>query len=490
MFENRRCCAYICTNIETFHMMRLTLQKLFSALVLSVFALGLIAQPAKKYNTWTVGLKVGPQVFFGDIRQYDFYPLMASDKYAKAETKFSFGLFANKMFTPVFGIQANGMYGQLQGTNRPYWFKTNTLEGSVNGIINFSNLFRNPYANKPTKKIRLGVYGMAGIGLLQFDSELRRLESNKFVDKSDQTVEVIFPTALGFKVHLPKNIDVGLEANYRFVNSDKLDGYYRYDDFNVNNNKTRKVGNNDSYAGLYLVGSYTFGKGENIDRIDNRQVMYDELAAASAKAEEAAKNAKKEAVSTNDETLDSDNDGVPDYRDKQPNSPAGGVKNPDGIMVISQSELDALKSINNINVKVENIGSDLELIKRLFANWNIAIIYFDFNKAIVKDKYYTELSQLAYLMKMIPEISVKLIGHADIRGGEAYNLSLSEKRSDAVKKILVDAYKLDVSRINIAPEGEAKALSEWNVEKAQTPNRRVEFRIFFKGKELFDKSAK
>ncbi|MGH7896323.1 MAG: OmpA family protein, partial [Candidatus Binatia bacterium] len=61
-------------------------------------------------------------------------------------------------------------------------------------------------------------------------------------------------------------------------------------------------------------------------------------------------------------------------------------------------------------------------------------IYFDFDKATVKPVSYPVLDQVAQVMKDRPAISVRVEGHTDSFGSDAYNQKLSERRAQAVVK--------------------------------------------------------
>src|SRR5512141_588358 len=63
-------------------------------------------------------------------------------------------------------------------------------------------------------------------------------------------------------------------------------------------------------------------------------------------------------------------------------------------------------------------------------------INFEFNSAVLTDGF-PSLLRLGELLSKNPDFRVKLSGHADALGGEAYNEQLSNKRSEAVKAFLL-----------------------------------------------------
>ena len=69
---------------------------------------------------------------------------------------------------------------------------------------------------------------------------------------------------------------------------------------------------------------------------------------------------------------------------------------------------------------------------------------------------------------------VRIEGHADASGPEAYNLSLSQLRARAVRAYLVEERRVDASRLTHVGKGEIEPYDRKNPEAGI--NRRVEFR--------------
>ncbi len=64
-------------------------------------------------------------------------------------------------------------------------------------------------------------------------------------------------------------------------------------------------------------------------------------------------------------------------------------------------------------------------------------VMFDFDSATVKSGAYPELDRIARVLVQYPETAIRVEGHTDASGSEAYNQSLSERRAEAVKNALV-----------------------------------------------------
>ncbi len=68
-----------------------------------------------------------------------------------------------------------------------------------------------------------------------------------------------------------------------------------------------------------------------------------------------------------------------------------------------------------------------------------AIVLFDTGKYNIKKVYADRLDDIAAIMVTRPDLKLYVEGHADVRGGDAYNMTLSENRAMAVKDYLVNA---------------------------------------------------
>ena len=100
--------------------------------------------------------------------------------------------------------------------------------------------------------------------------------------------------------------------------------------------------------------------------------------------------------------------------------------------------------------------------------------YFDFNKAVVKPgKGKDVLDGVVKVMKDNPTLRVKVEGHTDSIGSDAYNQRLSEKRAQAVKDYLVRE-GIDPSRISTVGYGESKPVASNETESGRAQNRRAE----------------
>lgn len=100
-------------------------------------------------------------------------------------------------------------------------------------------------------------------------------------------------------------------------------------------------------------------------------------------------------------------------------------------------------------------------------------IYFDLDKYEVKDEYKDLVAAHAKYLVANRGFKVLLQGNTDERGSREYNLSLGQKRSDAVKRslVLLGAKEDQVESVSL---GEEKPKNAGHDESAWSENRRAD----------------
>jgi len=73
-----------------------------------------------------------------------------------------------------------------------------------------------------------------------------------------------------------------------------------------------------------------------------------------------------------------------------------------------------------------------------------------------------------------PESQLMLEGHTDSIGRATYNQALSQARASAVKRVLIDRFRIDASRIDSIGLGESQPVADNATEAGRARNRRVE----------------
>ncbi len=141
---------------------------------------------------------------------------------------------------------------------------------------------------------------------------------------------------------------------------------------------------------------------------------------------------------------DDDNDGVPNSKDKCPNTRAGATVDSDGC----------------------------EIIENLVIN--LVVEEFDFDSAVLKPEMKEALRELADRIKASPgHESITIIGHTDSTGPEEYNMKLSLRRAEAAAEYL---RSLGIDDITTEGRGESEPIADNSTREGRAQNRRIEVR--------------
>lgn len=103
---------------------------------------------------------------------------------------------------------------------------------------------------------------------------------------------------------------------------------------------------------------------------------------------------------------------------------------------------------------------------------------FKFNSAEVNDKTALYLNDLAQALQDNPELRLKLVGHTDNVGSDAFNMKLSHMRAQKVKDYLVTR-GVEGSRISVDGKGMREPLKDNSTQEGRALNRRVELTILY-----------
>ncbi|MGD1841897.1 MAG: OmpA family protein [Thermonemataceae bacterium] len=103
-------------------------------------------------------------------------------------------------------------------------------------------------------------------------------------------------------------------------------------------------------------------------------------------------------------------------------------------------------------------------------------LFFDVDKATLREESYPELNRLTQWLKSTPEAKIEITGHTDSQGTEAYNLTLSDNRAKTVSNYLQEQ-GVAASRLSYKGYGERKPVADNQSAAGRQRNRRVEFVI-------------
>ena len=141
--------------------------------------------------------------------------------------------------------------------------------------------------------------------------------------------------------------------------------------------------------------------------------------------------------------LDSDGDGVVDRLDRCPGTPSGTKVDANGCP-------DLLLTLTGINFKFDSSAIEP-------------------SSSDILDRAVATLSETR-------DVAVRIEGHCDSTGSDAYNVKLSERRANAVQAYLVQ-HGIAAGRLSTAGKGESQPIASNETEEGRFQNRRVEFHV-------------
>jgi OOP family OmpA-OmpF porin len=172
--------------------------------------------------------------------------------------------------------------------------------------------------------------------------------------------------------------------------------------------------------------------------------------------------------------IDSDGDGVLDSADACPNTLAGAPVDGRGCPLDSDRDgvYDYMDECPNTarNLKVDAKGCPLVLTEKVSIELRVN---FDNDSDVVKPEFFEEIRQVADFMNQYANTQVEVQGHTDARGAADYNKQLSQRRADAVAKVLVTEYGIEASRVSGKGYGEEQPIASNDTAEGRAANRRV-----------------
>lgn len=173
--------------------------------------------------------------------------------------------------------------------------------------------------------------------------------------------------------------------------------------------------------------------------------------------------------------FDTDQDGVPDFRDACPNTPFGTPVNDRGCSLDSDGDgvPDSIDQCPNTfpGVAVDEVGCPLKNQVLVLNN-----VHFEFNRADLLPDSRALLNKVAKSLLDQPSVRIEVAGHTDSIGSDAYNLSLSQKRADSVRRYLV-SQGVKANSIFAKGYGERQPVATNDTDQGRADNRRVEIHL-------------
>lgn len=154
------------------------------------------------------------------------------------------------------------------------------------------------------------------------------------------------------------------------------------------------------------------------------------------------------------EVYDTDGDGVYDYMDKCPDTPAGVKVDKDGCPPTEAAKPAA------------PAAPPPKMPELKGAN-------FDFDMSVIRPEDFPNLDQTTATLKQWGDVKVEVAGHTDSIGTDEYNMDLSLLRANAVRDYLIGK-GIAADRLIIRGYGESRPVSDNETEQGRFMNRRAE----------------
>ncbi len=188
--------------------------------------------PASPASLFRVGVTAGTALYFGDIRTFDYQPVM--DPYS--ELQFVYGIHIQKQLHPLLALRFQYLGGKLAGVQREFkdgspatrHFAGTFSSLALSGGLNISELF---WGESDYRRISL--YGYAGGGLCFYRAKLSDYNTNTLInavgysadgktkERPDQSI--CMPLSLQLNYNFTQKLAMNLEGGYMITFTDKLD---------------------------------------------------------------------------------------------------------------------------------------------------------------------------------------------------------------------------------------------------------------------------
>lgn len=477
-------------------------------LLLAFIAVAAFANAQTADKKWNIGLHGGLAQYNGDLGQ-GFYK---TDQAAYGFGGVSISRYLGKHFDlNLFGTM--GEMGHIE--NEVNRFRVSMMTGSLNIRFNLTN---------PEAHVRPYIYG--GAGLVMYGKKYTNPESKNYY--------ALPSFGGGFNFRLGETVNLQLQESFGLTSEDDIDGEIHDDKdgyllhtvgltFNLGKKKDADgdgVSDRKDKCPNTPTGVAVDADGCPLDRDKDGVADYQDECpdVAGLAALKGCPDKDGDGIADKDDRCpdakglaalkgcpDADGDGVADIDDKCPDTKAGykvdatgcpmdndkdGVINeedrcPDAAGAVSlqgcpDGDGDGVPDIDdrcpNAKGTIANKGcpeiakEDVKKITTIASK-----IFFETNSAKLKKSSMAQLDALVEILKKYEAAKLTIEGHTDSQGDDAYNMTLSQKRTDSVKAYLMGKGIFE-SRLTAVGYGETKPVADNKTSAGRAKNRRVELK--------------
>ena len=363
-----------------------------------------------------------------------------------------FSLGARYMFNNRFGAKLDAGYNMLKEGDGSLPFKSNYFRSSLQGVANLGSILK---FETWTNSLGVLVHAGAGYSVLTAKEPIDR-------KGKDEMLNII----AGITPQLKLGEKMALTGDVSLIGNSRQD--YSWD----GTGNTDRRGWNGYMMNFSLGLTFYLGKNEK-----HADWVPDHFAFEEMMAEHESRLAKIET-----DMIDSDQDGIPDYLDREPNTPSGVAvdtkgraidKNNNGIPDELEPSLDRLYVKKGDDSTTSGDSSSMSV--RNLLDKGYVNVYFQFNSDKPETYSLEAINYLIKYMKENPSAKAELIGFSDEIGNPAYNQQLSERRAKRVYDILL-ATGISADRLSYSGGGEDTSVNKESSAARQLV-RRVTFRL-------------
>jgi len=423
--------------------------------------------PASAYSTWSIGVGAGVLTPYSIFKGHDDFVYNGTD--------LGYNVYIKDQVLPSLGIQLGYTGGKVEGTGATTG-AFSSYSTKLNYAVDLTGQFTLANISWMNKQNFIQPYLMTGFGIAGYVPSFTPT-GGSLMTVNHTIKNGYIPAGFGFKFNISPAINIDLGYTTFFVDGDNFDGYnagptndkFSYIhgglEFALGASKSRpQLATHNPVASMrteYLMAEQRLQMQEDAERARNAQLRSDLDAAKGDLA--SMRNALNQTnASLAKFTTDSDNDGVPDFLDKCPGTPAGTKVDGSGCPLTTT----VVKEPSVIVVT----EADKQVVKEAVKN-----LEFDFNKATIRPHSFPSLDRLAALL-VEKGFNLKLAGYTDNVGSQAFNLKLSNERAEAVKNYLVSK-NADPAKILAEGYGKEHPIASNKTAAGRQLNRRVEFTL-------------
>ena len=372
------------------------------------------------------------------------------------------------MFNNIFGAAWVLGYDNISASKSSVDFQTHYISSTLQAYASLTNLFN---FSEFTDKFGLLLHAGAGLSTLQGKVKNKNAHDHVITFTGGVTPQYIVNKNLSFNLDLGTYINMLQSKTFDLASISNASGL-------------------GDYFGYATLGVSYYGIGKNQSK---KPADWTSKENASKKELEALRTKLN---ATEAKLIDSDNDGVANFLDIEPNTLPGSTVNSKGQAIVDMDGdgvLDSEDFCPTVKGSAEFKGCPVSLIQEpkkdenengndLTGDLKFKIdavstdVTFETNQVSVKGAFKKQVTALAKLLNENPSLIVTLNGHCDNVGEDNINNKLSETRAISVKDYLVSK-GVSSSRIATKGYGISKPTMSNDTEKGRAANRRVEFVI-------------